>query len=126
VKSQTVQVQQEGLKETAAPAAASGPDAAEEGASAPGRVSGGAESQSCKYIVQIGSFVEREKAEEVQKSLAAKGYSAAVKSVKHHALGKVFVIQLEPVNSMSKATTLMVQLGGEIEGQPEIIKVPLK
>ncbi len=55
-----------------------------------------------------------------------KGYSAVVKTLKHQVLGKVFVIQLQPVNSVSRATTLMTQLSGEIEGEPVIIKVPAR
>jgi Tfp pilus assembly protein PilF len=120
------QIQREAPKETETSAAGSAPASFEEAAAAPGRAPGGLEPQPYKYIVQVGSFVDREKADEVQQNLAAKGYSASVKSVKHHSLGKVFVIQLQPVNSISKATTLMVQLSGEIEGQPEIIKVPSK
>lgn len=77
-----------------------------------------------KYTVQLGSFVDKEKAEEFQKNLKAKGYSAVVKSIKHQVLGRVFVLQLQPVNSISKATTLMTQLGGEVEDEPVIIKVP--
>jgi phage replication-related protein YjqB (UPF0714/DUF867 family) len=68
--------------------------------------------------------VDREKAEEIKTRLDKKGYSAVVKTIKHRARGKVFVIQLQPVNSASRASTLMTQLSGEIEGKPVIIKVP--
>jgi cell division septation protein DedD len=88
------------------------------------RAVAGPQSQSRKYIVQVGSFVDRDKAEEIQKSLTTKGYSAFVKQVKDRGLGKVFVIQLKPVNSISTATTLSAQLGGELEGKPVIIEVP--
>jgi cell division protein FtsN len=100
--------------------------APEEAAPVPGRTPEGAQSQSRKYIVQVGSFVDNEKAEEVRNNLAAKGYSAVVKEVKQRGLGKVFVIQLQPVNSISKATTLTTQLSGEMEGEPVIIEVPGK
>ncbi|MHC1727628.1 MAG: tetratricopeptide repeat protein [Syntrophobacteraceae bacterium] len=83
------------------------------------------ETGAFKYTVQLGSFVDREKAEEVQKNLQAKGYSTVVKPLKHQVLGKVFVLQLQPVNSISKATTLMTQLGNEVEGEPVIIKTPV-
>jgi tetratricopeptide (TPR) repeat protein len=94
--------------------------------SAQGSIAEGPELQSYRYMVQIGSFVDREKAEEMKSRLEAKGYNAALKSLKHPKLGKVFVIQLEPVNSVSKATTLMTQLGSEIEGDPVIIKIPAR
>jgi len=96
----------------------------DEGTPVQGVVAEGRESPSQQYIVQVGSFVDRQKAEETKDRLEAKGYKAVVKSTKHRTLGKVFVIQLEPVNSVSKATTLMTQLNGEIEGEPVIIKVP--
>ena len=125
-KSQSIQVRQEIPKEPQASAARDFPASVNEAAPAPERTAEGSQSQSYKYIVQLGSFVDRDKAEEIQKSLAAKGYSALVKTVKDRALGKVFVIQLQPVDSISKATTLTAQLGGEIEGEPVIIKVPSK
>ncbi len=109
--SQPAPVQRELSKETQA-SAAQEPGAGDSG------------SQSYKYIVQVGSFVDREKAEEIKKSLDGKGYNALVKALKHQVLGEVFVIQLQPVGSLSRATTLMTQLSNEVEGEPIIIKVP--
>jgi tetratricopeptide (TPR) repeat protein len=91
----------------------------------PPKEEGGAGSPSYRYMVQIGSFLEKEKAEEIKSRLQEKGYKAVVKTLKDRALGNVFVIQLQPVNSISNATTLMTQLGGEIDGKPVIIKVPV-
>ena len=70
--------------------------------------------------------MDRDKAEEIKESLTAKGYSVLIKPMKNHALGKVFIIQLQPVNTISRATTLRAQLTGEIEGDPVIIKMPSK
>jgi cell division septation protein DedD len=75
-------------------------------------------------VVKVGSFAERDKAESIKTRLKGKGYDAVVKTMKHQVLGKVFEIQLQPVNSISRAATLMTQLRGEIEDEPEIIKVP--
>ena len=77
-----------------------------------------------KFIVQFGSFVDREQAELAKKNIEDKGYKAVVKPLKHDVLGQVYVIQLQPVNSSSKASTLMTQLGSETEGEPVILKVP--
>ncbi len=79
-----------------------------------------------KYIVQLGSFVDKDKAEEFRKNLRERGYHAIIKPLKHQVLGKVFVIQLQAVNSISKATTLMTQLGSEVPGEPVILKIPVK
>jgi len=123
MSSQSSQIQPENPTGTPAPAAEN--VQVSTGARTPAPVQITRDSDS-KYIVQIGSFADREKAEEIQKSLAAKGYSASVKAIKDKVLGKVFVIQLQPVNNISRATTLKTQLGGEIEGEPVIIKAPSK
>ncbi|SPF49935.1 exported hypothetical protein [Syntrophobacter sp. SbD1] len=100
--------------------------AVDESAPAQAGTANGLESQSYRYMVELGSFVDKEKAEQVKANLLEKGYSATVKSRKDQALGEIFVIQFGPVASLSKATTLMTQLGGEIEGQPVIVKVPAR
>ena len=68
--------------------------------------------------------MDREKAEEMRKSLREKGYTAVIKPLKHKVLGRVYVIQLKPEASFSKASTLMTQLGSDVPGEPVILKVP--
>ena len=91
---------------------------------AQGGTAEGPKLRSYRYIVKLGSFMDKEKAEEIKARLKGNGYSAVVKTRKHLVLGKIFVIQLQPVNSFSRATKLMAQLRDEFEGEPEIIKVP--
>ncbi len=76
------------------------------------------------YIVQLGSFAEKAKADELRKRLREKGYAAVVKRLKHKATGLVYIIELKPESSQSKAATLKVQLGTEVSGDIKIIKVP--
>jgi cell division septation protein DedD len=109
---------------TQAPVTEEAPVSADGGAPAQGRITAGPQSQSYRYVVQFGSFVDKGKSEEIKTRLEGKGYNAVVKTVKHQALGKVFVIQLQPVDSLSRAATLMTQLSGEIEDKPVISKVP--
>jgi type IV pilus assembly protein PilF len=85
----------------------------------------GMQDQQFNYIVQLGSFVDKDKAVETKNRLQEKGYNPIVKPVKHNVLGSVYVIQLKPVNNFSKASTLMTQLGSEVEGEAVIIKVPI-
>jgi len=94
------------------------------GAPAQGGTAEAPKLQSYRYIVQLGSFMDKEKAEEIKTRLNGTGYSAVVKPRNHMVLGKVFVIQLQPVDSASKAARLMTQLRGQFEGDPAIIKVP--
>ncbi len=78
------------------------------------------------YVVQLGSFVDREKAEEMKKVLEDKGYSSPViKPFNDNVMGKVFVIQLKAEQSFSRATTLVTQLKGDVPGEPEILKIPI-
>jgi cell division septation protein DedD len=117
-------VQSEIPGNTQAPVAEKAPIPNDGGAPARGGAAEGPKLQSYRYIVQLGSFMDNEKAEEIKTRLKGNGYSAVVKTRKHLVLGKVFVIQLQPVNSFSRATKLMAQLRDEFEGEPEIIKVP--
>jgi tetratricopeptide (TPR) repeat protein len=124
VKSPPASTQQGIPEETHAPAAEKAPVPNKESAPAQGGVTEGHESQPDKYTVQVGSFEDRQKADEIKARLVAKGYQAVVRTVKHGKLGTIFVIQLQPVNSVSKASTLMTQLSGEVEGDLKIIVVP--
>jgi type II secretory pathway predicted ATPase ExeA len=83
----------------------------------------GPKSRSHRYVIRIGSFEDREKAEEMKTRLEEKGYNVSVKTLKQQASGKVFVLQLRSVNGFSRAAKLMEQLSSEVEGEPEIIKV---
>ena len=124
VKSEPAPVQWEAPGETEAPVVKKPPIPNDGGAPVQGGISKSDESQPYRYMVQVGSFVDREKAEEIKTRLERKGYRAVIKTLKHRVLGKIFVIQLQPVNSASSAATLMTQLSGETEGEPVIIKVP--
>jgi type IV pilus assembly protein PilF len=121
VKSELAPVQQEVHGETQAPVVEKATVSYERAAPVQGDLSASRESQSYKYMVQIGSFAEREKAEEIKTRLERKGYRVDIKTVKNR-----FIVQLQPVTSASRATTLMTQLSDEIEGEPVIIKVPTR
>ena len=76
------------------------------------------------YVVQMASFLDKEHAEELQKTLERKGYNPVVKPLKHQVLGLVYVVQLKPVNTIAKASTLMTQLESEVKGKLVVIKIP--
>lgn len=76
------------------------------------------------YVVQLGSFTEKEKAEEIRGRLVSSGYSAMVKRTRVKGVGTVFVVQLKPEPTFSKANTLMIQMGSQAPGKPLILKVP--
>jgi general secretion pathway protein A len=117
-------VQRQTPGNTQPPAAEKAPVPNDGDASAQGSTAKGPKLQSYRYMVQLGSFMDKEEAEEIKVRLKGNGYSAVVKTRKHLVLGEVFVIELQPVDSASRATKLMTQLRGEFEREPVIIKVP--
>lgn len=76
------------------------------------------------YIVQLGSFVDKENAEEFQKKLESRGYEAVIKPFNHQVLGRLYVVQLKPVDDAEKASTLMTQIESQENLKPVMIKVP--
>jgi len=78
------------------------------------------------YIVQMGSFLDKENAEELQQRLRRKGYDAVLKPYQHQVLGQLYVVQLKPVNDPEKASQLMMQVEKEGHGKAIIIETPMK
>lgn len=76
------------------------------------------------FAVQVGSFKEKQNAEEMQRSLEKKGYSVILKPVSNPKLGQLYVVQLQPVSDESKASTLMMQIRHEEKVKPVVIKLP--
>ena len=78
------------------------------------------------YIVQMGSFLDKENAEELQQRLRRKGYDAVLKPYRHQVLGQLYVVQLKPVNDPEKASQLMMQVEKEGHGKAIIIETPMR
>jgi cell division septation protein DedD len=87
-----------------------GPDASRTKKPAPGAKG--------KYAVQVGSFKDKKNADELQKNLLKKGYQTDVKVSVHPTLGQLYVVTLKPVESLSKANTLMEQIKNEEKVKP--------
>jgi tetratricopeptide (TPR) repeat protein len=77
------------------------------------------------YIVQVGSFLDKENAEELKQKLKSRGFDVSVKPLQHQVLGQVYIVQFNPVDDEAKASTLMAQVGGNGEQvKPILIKIP--
>ena len=76
------------------------------------------------YVVQVGSFKDKQNAEEMKQSLAKRGYEVVIKPLAHSKLGQLYVVQTAPVAEVSKASTLMTQIGHEEKVKPVLVKVP--
>ena len=76
------------------------------------------------YAVQVGSFKEKKNAEAMQENLKKRGYSAILRTDVHPKLGQIYVIQLQAVDDLGKASTLVEQIKHEEKVKPVIIKAP--
>lgn len=80
---------------------------------------------SARYLVQVGSFTDKDNAEKLRKKLASQGYDALVRPFPHQSLGKIYVVQLKPVDESARANTLMEEIEKAAQLKPIIIKVPV-
>jgi len=74
------------------------------------------------YSVQVGSFKDKQNADEMQKNLQKKGYNVTVKTTTHSKLGQLYVVQLQPVDNMGRASTLVEQIKHEEKVKPIIVR----
>lgn len=76
------------------------------------------------YAVQVGSFKEKKNAEAMQENLKKRGYTVTLRTDVHPKLGRIYVVQLQAVDDLGKASTLMEQIKHEEKVKPVIIKAP--
>lgn len=76
------------------------------------------------YCVQVGSFRDKRNAEVMQQNLQKRGYSVNLTEKVHPKLGQIYVVQLQAVDDMSKASTLVEQIKHEEKVRPVILKTP--
>lgn len=77
------------------------------------------------YAVQVGSYKDKQNAEEMRRSLQDKGYTALIKSQNHPKLGQIYVVQLQPLKDAGRANTMMAQMQNVANVKPMIVKVPV-
>ena len=77
---------------------------------------------SSQYIVMIGTYADKARAEGMKSRLRVKGYDAVVE--KDH--GRAFVVQLQPVTTFSEAAVLMDQLTTATNTSPSIVVTPAR
>jgi cell division septation protein DedD len=76
------------------------------------------------YAVQIAAVKDKNTAEELRKTLQKKGFDAAIKITGDPKQGQTYVLQLQPVDDMGKASTLLEQVKYVPQAKPTIITVP--
>ncbi len=62
------------------------------------------------YTVQIATLKDKQSAEELKKTLQNKGFAVIMKTANDPKQGQTFTLQLQPVDNMGKASTLMEQI----------------
>lgn len=75
------------------------------------------------YAVQVGCFKDKKAAEDVQRNLKKKGYDVVI-SPPVTSGGGAYAVSTRPVESMSKASTLVEQIKIEQKSSPVIVKIP--
>lgn len=76
-----------------------------------------------RYVVQIGSFKQRQNADNIQQTLLQKGYEVIVRTTTHPNFGRLYVVQLAPVSDQRKAESLMTNVRKETSVKPMLLKV---
>lgn len=76
------------------------------------------------YAVQIAALKDKNSAEELKKTLHKKGFDAIVKVTGDPKQGQTYALQLQPVDDIGKASTLMEQVKYVPQAKPTIITVP--
>lgn len=93
-------------------------------ATAAGPASASVGAGATKYVVQIGSFSQRENADGIQQQLLKKGYEVMVRTITHEKFGRLYIVQLAPVYDANKAQSLVSKVKQEANVQPMVIKLP--
>lgn len=76
------------------------------------------------YAVQVASFKDKQSAEEFKKGLEKKGYTVVLKTSGDPKQGQSYSVQLQPVDNLGKASTMMEQVKYVQKAKPTIIAVP--
>jgi hypothetical protein len=75
------------------------------------------------YTVRVGSFKDKQNADEIKNNLQKRGYEVMVTTTQNPKLGQLYVVQLKPVASIGTAHTMVEQIKNEEKVKPIIVPV---
>jgi len=75
------------------------------------------------YAVQVATVKDKRSAEELKKTLQQKGFEVVLKTTGDPKRGQSFTLQLAPVDSMGKASTMLEQVKYVPQAKPSIVAV---
>jgi cell division protein FtsN len=76
------------------------------------------------YTVQVAAVKDKNAAEELKKALQKKGFEAVIKITGDPKQGQTYTLQLQPVDNMGKASTMLEQVKYVPQAKPTLITVP--
>jgi tetratricopeptide (TPR) repeat protein len=87
----------------------------------PDRGEGGGGQHS--YVVQVGTFRDRENADRMRERLIGMGYEAVVKTFPHQTLGSMYSVQIRQIEEFTTANALVAEIERAERVKPIILKV---
>ncbi len=94
----------------AKPAAAEAKPNTEPAAAAPDSRQQATSEKAKMYAVQVATLKDKQSAEELKATLQKKGFNVVMKTANDPKQGQAYTLQLQPVDNMGKASTLMEQI----------------
>ncbi len=87
----------------------------------PDRGEGGGGQHS--YVVQVGTFRDKENADRMRERLIGMGYEAVVKTFPHQTLGSMYSVQIRQIEEFTTANALVAEIERAERVKPIILKV---
>jgi tetratricopeptide (TPR) repeat protein len=75
------------------------------------------------YVVQVGTFRDRENADRMRERLAGMGYEAVIKTFPHQTLGSMYSVQIRQIEEFTTANALVAEIERAERVKPIILKV---
>jgi type IV pilus assembly protein PilF len=78
------------------------------------------------YIVRVASFRDKQDAEKLQRWLVRKGFEVSIKPIGPQGVGRLYAVQLKPVDSAELADRMLMQVKKLRRGKMKIIEEPVR
>jgi len=76
-----------------------------------------------QYVVQVGTFRDKDNAERTRERLVGMGYEAVIRTFPHQTLGSMYSVQIRQIEDFSMASALVAEIERAERLKPIILKV---
>jgi len=76
-----------------------------------------------QYVVQVGTFRDRNNAERTLERLGQMGYQAVIRTFSHQTIGSMYSVQIRQIEDFSIASALVAEIERSEKLKPVILKV---